>query len=343
MAVTVAKLKLAPGDDAEEADRWRIWSREGIVISDPTTIPNRLERVPEGLEPQLALSGYDTQRSTGRKVSCAACGHSRNHYHGFLVEFVDSSIALVGIECGERYFGRGAWNALVARHEHAKRVALYSARSAPAIAKLAQILPLVAAWAESLAPFDDFLDELWTELPSLMGDLKVAAKSGATMTREVAVKVQKQDAQGRAVERTEWQLRRFGSLPAAELLIGNTLTASLSEAQRLLQQAAAALEREEPTLTAQQAAFGLINKARGLLQGASQNHERASDLLNPELWTTVCKWANADPLRQGNYRFKRGKLKQSDASYDYGSVVVPAKIELPPSPWKEITSLWPHL
>jgi hypothetical protein len=329
--------------DAEEADRWRIWTDQGIVVHDPRDIPDRLERVPEGLEPKRAVMGYNTQRTIGERVTCAACGHPRNHFHGFVVEFVDGTLALVGIECGERYFGKGAWAALVAGHEHAKRAALYNARSAPAVRRLEGILPQLGEWERAIQPISEFLAELASEFPGLMVDLRRAAKSGAVMVREVATAVERQDRHGKGSDRVEYQMKRFGSVPAAELIIADSLRAELADAARMLGQAKAALEGQDPTLATQQAAFGLINRAYGILQEVDRKHRAALRLFDPAFWVAVCKWANTDSSREGNFRFKHGRLRQSDAEYEYGMLVVPVPSAVEASPWPAIAAEWPRL
>jgi hypothetical protein len=287
--------------------------------------------------------GYDTQRSTGQKVSCAACGHSRNHFHGFVVEFQDGSIALVGIECGERYFGAGAWAKLVAGLEHAKRAALYSARSAPAVAKVGTILPRLEAWAAAAEPLEGFLDELEEEFPALVGQLAKAAKGGGSLTREVLIRAQRQDARGSGSERTEFQLRRFGSLPAGELFLSGGIDVDINQASRLLLQAKAALEAEEPTLATQQSAFGLINRAFGMLQDAHRKHSDGRRLFSEELWVTIAKWGNADGGRRGNYRCRRRRFWWSEGDDILGEIAIPPAEAVGPSPWPEIAEDWPKL
>lgn len=345
MAIGRRNTVAEPGspEAVEEAARWQIWTTEGLVVADPTAIQGRLLRVPEGLEPRRALMGYDTQRSTGEKVSCAACGHRHNHFHGFVVEFQDGSVALVGIECGERYFGEGAWAKLSAGLEQAKRRALYTSRSAPAVAKIDTILPKLRAWADRAAPLASFVEHVEDEFPALAADLRRAAKGGGTLSREVLALVQRQDARGVGSDRQEYQLRRFGHLPAAELFVSGSAGGHITEAYRLLERAKASLEAEEPTLVSQQAAFALINVAFGALQEAHRKHTAGRQLFSEDVWVTIAKWANANPEREGNYRCKRGRFRLSDRDYDYGEVQIPPATALAPSLWHEIAAEWPKL
>ena len=90
---------------------------------------------------------------------------------GFRVEIEGGEQARIGIRCGEKHFGGGAWQAAVADYDRRVAHAQYLARVKPALDAIEQIMPLVREWhqrtnlpAKWMPTFRGHLGELFNRL-----------------------------------------------------------------------------------------------------------------------------------------------------------------------------------
>lgn len=328
--------------DPEDADHWRIWTARGLVVDDPEAISPRLTRLSTEATPHRALQGYNTRRTTGKRVSCASCGHSRNHFHGFIVELEGGHVALVGKECGERFFGEGAWARVSADHERAKRLAVHEARALPTAKALEKLIPRLEHWQTVLAPINDFMSDLWDDFHDLATELAIVAHAGGSLNRDVRKRVIKQDRQGNAYEAEEFQVRSFGVLPGAAAFMQRGLGDTLRQGISTLREAVGTLSSSESTYLEQAEAFKRANSVRSLMRDLHELQEDTVCLFVHAAWENIRVWANHDPNKESKYKFSRGKLKRSDWEYEY-TLPIPLGSTFAPSPWPDINKDWPSI
>lgn len=337
------ELSDAPSDAEEEEDRFRIWLRAGVVISDPETEPGLIAQVPVDAKIVGGI-GYNTKHTLGRKIPCRACPQRQPHYRGFLVELEDGSRGIVGIDCGERYFFEGGqWERMVAAHERRKEMVLYQERSAGTVEKLDAIIPLIRRWAEDAAEFDGLIHQLDEHFPDVVEQLAAVARQGGVLSRPVQVETPYRDRKGNEAIRKSWVQQNIAALPARWLFAGPSLSGELGRVHIALTDAAEKLRHGEQTLAVRAGAFADIRKANVRLRELHEAHAEALRFFEPKFVDVVAKWARSNRVGEGNLRFKRGRLQASDEDYLYGAVSIPERSALPISPWPSVAPGWPRL
>jgi hypothetical protein len=331
-----------PAIDEEDQDRRQIYIESGLTVDDPTAVAGLLARVSKDAEPTSAVD-YNTRRSVGRKVDCAACGHVRNHYRGFLVSFADGSRALIGIECGEReFFSGGAWARLSTELERRKEAALYERRAAPTVVALNAILRMIDDWAEHASRADQFLLDFRKLFPELWIGLSRAAHRDGRLVREIRKQVSEPGRDGQLVERTIYIDEAIATLPCPDALTDRRATLRLTRLGRELSSACRSLETER-AVKKQAEAFAVLRKARTSVIEAQTVYGLTLSQLSPEIWMKVATWARTDPGRQRNYRCNQRRFWRSDAIGADRELRLVATDTFPRSPADAILAAWPQI
>jgi hypothetical protein len=100
---------LSPAEFLSERDR-DLLARQFNFIGDPETIPGLVERLPPNSKLFRIEHKYNVTPPGGAKkgkrprIRCAHC-HAPLHWKGWCIQLDDGSLALIGIDCGEKQFG----------------------------------------------------------------------------------------------------------------------------------------------------------------------------------------------------------------------------------------------
>lgn len=329
--------------EAEDADRLSLYLASGVVVGDPMSLPDLSPSVDRDVVPLDGVP-FDTKRTTGEKVDCALCGRHRNHFKGFVVTFADGRKAIIGINCGEQQlFDKGAWAEMAASAERRKMVALYNARSAPAVAAIDKLLPILDRCGREVAPIDELLSNVASELPDLYRGMSEAAKREGNLTRIVEQKATVIGRDGKQREVTDRRSKIFVALPTVAPFENGGLKGRITKIVRGVERIRSTLDQEGLTLAQQGEAFRALRSFRQDLQYAQSEAEKARRLLSMSFWEAVAKWGQTDYYREGNFRVARSTVRQSDKEYIYGEVRVPPADQYTLEAFVTAREMWPGL
>ena len=336
-------IKLDPQD---EDDRYSIWRAAGAVIDDPTSVPGLSSRVEADAIPKSGVP-FDTTKTTGVKVDCALCGRARNHNRGFVVTIEDDRRAIIGRNCGEEHlFAKGAWEDMAAASERRKYQVLYAARSAPTIAAIDRLIPLLHACQRGVATLDQFASLIGDELPELYDGIAGSAKHGGQLIRHIEKKVPQIGRDGELREGWTTERRAYVTVATIGPFVPGGIGVKLGQLSKSLQRVRALLDREGVTLQEQGAAFQSLRSLSQDFRQVQDDAEKAKAFLSHSLWEKVAKWAQADPDREGNYRLKqrggRWILRHSEGDELIGEAEIPTESDLDLSALAAVRSEWPR-
>lgn len=176
-------LRPVPSEDdiaAEEAAKLQSLLEadlvEDIDLEDDLVFP-----IPVGMSIRGVVRGYDTRDTTRMKVRCGACKSHQPHNRGFRVELESGQFARIGHDCGEKQFGKGAWERALTDFIRREENAHYVARIQPAVETISRVIPLIGEWHTYAKIISIWKSNLQRELPDLYGQLAKQAKdrSGA--------------------------------------------------------------------------------------------------------------------------------------------------------------------
>ena len=287
---------------------------------------------------------FDTQRTTGEKVDCALCGRHRNHFKGFVVTFADGSKAIVGRNCGEtQLFDKGAWAEMAARAERRKQSVLYEARSAPTIAAIDELIPVLRRCMTAVQPIDQLLSSVADELSDLFQGLSSAAKRDGELARNVAKKVSVVGKDGKLREVEDHRRKVFATIPTPLPFESKGLAAPLLKIKRGLETVRALLDQDGITLIQQSEAFRVLRTLGQDLREAQAEAEKARRFLSPDFWEAVAKWGRSDIFREGNYRVSGSVIRHSDKDHVFGEVRLPPAGSYRLDAFVQARAKWPRL
>lgn len=328
----------------EKADRLAIFLSAGVVIGDPSSLPGLADRIEREAVPKEGTP-FNTQRTTGEKVDCALCGRQRNNFRGFVVTFVDGRRAIIGRDCGEKQlFDKGAWAEMAASAERRKVAALYAVRSAPTIAAIDKLLPVLDRCEDEVAFIGDFLRHVSDRLPGLGTALAAAASRDGTLSRPVESLITVAGHDGKEHQVTRSSTKVFAKLSTIAPFAPRGLAGLIAKIRRGLERAHSILGQEDVTLAQQGEAFQMLRTLRRDLRDAQAEAEKARHLLLPTFWENVAKWGRADPQRKGNYRLVRGEIiRHSDADFVFGELSLPDSRKYQLFSFGIALDMWPKL
>lgn len=247
------------------------------------------------------LCGYDTRDTTNTKVRCSACAQHQFHNRGFRVEIEGGAQARIGIQCGEKHFGPGAWQAAVADYDRRVRHAHYLARVKPALDATEQIMPLVRAWhqrtnllAKWMPTFRSHLDELFDRLA------EEAKRSEGRLERERRRKRKRVNKQGQEETYIETEVIVVARIPYPGMFLGESPTHPLNGATKEIGCAVALLANKNDTASLAKA-FAHLRRGRQYLNDAARIHRGVLSNLTPGWLPALCDWANQDDGLEATY------------------------------------------
>jgi len=328
----------ADPDDVEREERHFLQAlvAAGLVSEDPEVGPNLVYPLPEAAEIIRIVGGYNTNRTIGRKIRCAACPQHQHHFRGFRVELSDTRQANIGFNCGEHHFGEGAWKVALNDYEARVEAAHYNARVAPTLVLLDKILPMVDGWhertkelAREFSHFRRSLPELHAALVRVCQYREGRLELEEQVTRAVTTKV------GKEQFKRVTEVTLVGRVPFPGLFVGDGPNSSLVGAKQLIATAVTLLNGKRDTISLAKV-FRDLRQARQLLREASDRHAGALSNLDPSWLPGLCKWANAHAAIPRWHETEGRSIVD-----DYGlKFTLPDPDELGPSPFAEIDGVW---
>lgn len=296
-AASEAGLSLETAVEAEEELRRQVLAEAGLIESlddeEGLVFP-----LPPGARIIRVLSGYDTRDTTNIKVRCSACPQHQHHNRGFRVEIEGGDHARIGIRCGEKHFGRGAWQAAVADYDRRVEHAQYLARVKPALDAIGQIMPLVREWHQRT----NLLAKRGPGFPfELSSRLEVEAKrSEGRLERERRRKRKRVNRQGREETYTDTEVIVVARIPYPGMFLGESPTHPMNGATKEIGCAAALLANKTDTASLAKA-FAHLRRGRQYLNDAARIHRGVLSNLTPGWLPALCEWANQDDGLEATY------------------------------------------
>lgn len=325
--------------EAEERHRADVLTAAGLIedLNDETGLTYPL---PQGAQIEGILRSYDTRNTTRIKVRCSACPQHQHHNRGFRVRLNTGEEVRIGIDCGEKHFGKGAWKAAEAdfnkRADHAYNVA----RVQPTLEAIEQIMPLVHTWHDHAKVFSKWMVKFRKDALNLFNRLATEANQNEgrllvyTRKREWYV-----DRHGEHKERSRGDSRLVGNIPYPEMFLGHTPNIGISGAKQELGAAVALLKfRQDPVSLVN--AFQHVRRARQFLGDAANIHRSILDNLNPAWLDPMCNWANRDDDLNASYRLEGAAIVHNESGRDESFQFLDATA-LGVPPIEAINALWP--
>lgn len=238
------------------------------------------------------LSGYDTRDTTNTKVRCSACPQHQLHNRGFRVEIEGGAQARIGIQCGEKHFGDGAWQAAVADYDRRVQHAHYLARVKPAIDAIEQIMPLVREWHQRTNLLAKWMPAFRAqELFSVLAE--EAKRSEGRLERERRRKRKRVNRQGREETYIDTEVIVVARIPYPGMFLGQSPTHPLNGAIKEIGCAVAIFENKSDAGSLAKA-FPHLRRGRQYLNDAAEIHRGALQNLKPDWLPGLCEWANSE-------------------------------------------------
>ena len=287
MSVNVADVapptRVQPGEVDEAATRLEIIRKAGLHVDDPETIPGLMYPIPAGMEPVRLLMGYDTSKSTGRKVRCAACQHHQPHNRGFVAEMPGGQRSLIGIVCGEKHYD-GQWEHLSAGLRQQQDEVYYEARVLPALTQIVASYERACALKGLIEPIEDEWRRMRVVLPELHSLIQIAcAKNEGWLDRYVRRKVHGVGRDGKATESHEVSTVRFGRVPAPRAFLHHNAIHDLQRAVGALRTAKLQMEKNADTRSRKEAFLDLA-KGRRMAEAVAEQVEGYHRNANMAWW-----------------------------------------------------------
>lgn len=286
-----------------------ILAEEGLFASNPEKQEGLIARIPEGIKPLSPINAYNTKRYSGEKVTCAACGHTKNHYKGLTVILTDQSMALVGHCCGEKHFGTDVWNKIHNELMSKQERVVYSSKIRPLRLKIRETINVLHAWLPLAMEIDEHFLALRKAFPTLMAQARLAARATRgelTILRRVQVNIV--DELGRQKSKMDDRADSFGVVPARQMFLEIRISSQLKDANKKLE----LIDRDltdaamKPSVVRES-----LNEVRyikkSLLDTASQ-HEQASEILDQERLKRFLAWARENTNIEEAVSFKSSHI-----------------------------------
>lgn len=337
--VTAASIEQAQEDES----RLAIYLKRGVVVADPSSLAGLSAEIEAEAIPSDGIP-YDTKKTTGEKVDCALCKRRSNHHKGFVVTFEDGRRATIGIDCAEEnLFASGAWEEMVAKAERRKQEVLYQERSAPTLARIDELLPILGRCEEAAKIVDSLVRELQFELPDLYEGINYAAMRDKRLKRDVARKITVIGIDGIERQVDDYYNKIFAVIPSRRPFEKGGLLGPVRAVSKSLIRVRSMLSEEGVTLVQQAEAFRRLRNLRRDLSEAYGECRDCEDFFSMNFWEDVCRWGRADEYREGNYRIKKRLVRHSDSEGVFGELEIQHPKNYTLTCFVEADQIWPNL
>jgi hypothetical protein len=309
------------------------------LLEDPTSSDGLVFPLPADAVIEEIVSSYDT-RSTGQKVRCAVCPQHQKHFRGFRVALQTGDQARIGIDCGEKQFGKDVWRSVSADFNRRVEMTLLKARVEPTLEAIALVTPLIEEWHRRTNALAKWLNRFRKDVPQLAAHLRSVAKSrDGRLVIERQVWREGVNRNGKRFRHKDVETRFFAQIPFPGMFQGDTPTGGLNGATTQLQQAIGMLDAKVSGLALANA-FRAVQRARNFVAEADRAHRGALANLDQTWLQSLCEWASQDDALTAYYEFQDGKIIHDEHGYDDEFTwLTPA--ELGKSAGDEIASAWP--
>lgn len=286
------------------------------------------------------VASYDSRTWGDEKVRCAVCPQHQKHFKGFRVALASGDHARIGIDCGEKRFGKDAWKAASADFDRRVEIAKIKARVEPTVDALMLVNPLIAEWHQRTNRLAKWLGDFRRELPALAARMRAVAKQReGRLEIERLVTREGVNKEGRWVKYKTAEAHLVGRIPYPAMFIGETPTKGLNGAKASL---ATAIELLKGNITglALAKAFRSVQEARVHLIDADRAHAGAIVNLDPSWLPALCQWANRDAELSAEYRAENGIIFHDEHTNEEAFTWL-EKAHLGQSSLNEIFAIWP--
>lgn len=309
------------------------------LLEDPGNNEGLIFPLPPDAVVQEIVASYDT-RSTGQKVRCAACPHHQKHFRGFRVALRTGEHARIGIDCGEKQFGKDVWRSVSADFDRRVEKALLEARVEPTLESLSHVMPVIEDWHRRTNEFAKWMNRFRRDVPQLAVRLAAMSKE-----RDGRLVIERQvwregiNRNGKSFRHKDVDTRFVVQIPFPAMFLGDTPTRGLNGAMGELKQAISLLNSKVTGLSLA-SAFRAVQRARNFVNDADRAHRGALINLDPAWLQGLCNWANEDDVLASVYQFEDGKLIHDEHGYeDEFPWLSPS--QLGRSGADQIASVWP--
>ena len=309
------------------------------LIEDPASNEGLVFPLPADAVVHEIVASYDT-RSTGHKVCCAVCPRHQKHFKGFRVALQTGDQARIGIDCGEKQFGKDVWKSVSADFDRRVQITLLQARVEPTLEALNLVAPLIEEWHRRTNALAKWLNRFRKDVPQLAARLGSIAKArDGRLAIEREVWREGVNRNGKLFKHKDVETRLLAQIPFPATFLGDTPTRGLNGATSELKQAVELLSGKVTGLALANA-FRSVQRARNFITDADRAHRGALANLNTAWLQGLCEWASEDEALTGSYDFEHGQLLHDEHGYeDELAWLTPA--ELGKSAADEIMSVWP--
>ncbi|TCP96359.1 hypothetical protein C8J46_10954 [Sphingomonas sp. PP-F2F-A104-K0414] len=281
-------------EEHEAFTRQRIIREAGLFVDDPESIPGRHHPIPAGIEPVRLLKDYDTSRTTGRKVRCSACAHQQPHNRGFVAEMPDGRPALIGINCGEKHFGDGAWQRMNADLRREQDDVYYAARVHPALQQIQTSYERAVGLKGAIRSFEGQWKQMRQNVPELFKKLDVACRRNeGALVRHVTRMVPSIGRDGRLTHREQVENVSFGAVPDPGAFIARSALHDLDAAIGTLRTAKLKLESSADTRPRRDA-FAALARGKRLVEDVAAQMRGYVLNSSGEWWASAVRFCLAE-------------------------------------------------
>lgn len=325
-------------DEALEHQRTLDALAEAGLIEDAASDEGLVFPLPDGAVIREIVARYDT-RATGRKVPCAVCPQHQRHYRGFRVALESGDEARMGINCGEKEFGKDAWDRANADFNRRVQLATYQARVSPALELIGKIEPLVAEWHERAKRLGRWISGFRREVPALFTEIGTAAlRRGGRFEIERMKGREGVNAAGQQITYKQAEITVLGRIPFPDMFLGETPGYRLNGAIQSLREAIAIFDKQTDAASLARA-FRALQRARQHLMDADRAHQGALLNLDPAWIEPLCQWANRHDALRAHYWVEGSSLCHSEVAGD-GALAVMERSQLGRSNLDAILEVW---
>lgn len=278
----------------EAVTRLKIIRDAGLFIDDPEAIIDRHHPIPAGMEPVRLLKDYDTSRTTGRKVRCSACAHHQHHNRGFVAEMPDGRPALIGINCGEKHFGDGAWERMNADLRREQDDVYYAARVHPALEQIRASYDRAVTLKGVARAFETKWGRMRQEVPEFFQLLDAACKKNeGALVRYVSRMVPIIGRDGKLAHKEQIDTKSFGKVPAPQAFLARSAIHSLDAAIGTLRAAKLKLGNGADTKSRREA-FAELARGRRIVEDIAAQVGGYARNSTTEWWASAVKFCLAE-------------------------------------------------
>lgn len=324
---------------AQDALTKVVLTRAGLFHSNPNSDVGLVFPLPQQAQISRIVLGYDSKRTTGEKVRCAACPQHQPHFRGFRVELVSGEHAQIGVNCGESHFGDGAWQVAVSDYDRRVEHANFVGRIEPALRTIERVMPLIEQWHHNTKRLAASFAEFQRSLPRLAGRLsEIAKEREGRFEREKRIRNKEVNRHGVEEVRVRVEVTTIGRIPFPGMFRGETPNHGLNGAKKAVKIAVALLTNKRDSVSLAKA-FREMRQARQYLVEAAQIHRSALSNLDSGWIAALCDWASHDDNLEASYEAKGRSILHDEGGVD-GSFEFPSTAEIGQPPIDQIIENW---